>query len=161
MKKSILKLSFASLFILTSCGNIENEKSIKGLTPVDVYLNFEKQGFTTEKQIGGEDGNLWVSRLNQDNIDFNVTTYSTDVNSVESVRATAIINLNNEIEAVKQFIKYTSTLPYENSNPTAASNWIELHFNDNGADTTIGSANLKISAPSKLLRQLDITKCKP
>lgn len=79
-------------------------KYIKGLAPVDVYLNIEKQGFTTDKQLGEEHGNSWTSTKNYAGIDYKVETYSSNIDNVESVRGTAIIDVTQkQIIATQQF----------------------------------------------------------
>lgn len=134
-------------------------KYIKGLTPVDVYINMEKQGFKTEKNLSGEFGNSWVNRMQIPGINFTVETFSSNTNKVENVRATAMVDLTEKnIVAAQQFFLFVSSLPYENSNPQQAGQWVINNYNNDKASTIIGDAKLTIYAPSVALRMLTIEK---
>lgn len=135
----------------------EVTKYIKGLAPVDVYLNMEKQGFTTDKNLSGEYGNSWSSKKSIEGIDYIVETYSSNIDNVESVKATAIIDLTiKNIESTKQFLKFVATLPYDNAKPQEASDWIENNFNKDKSNITFGDVKMTIYAPSKAARMLII-----
>jgi hypothetical protein len=139
----------------------ESSKFINGLNPVDVYLNMEKQGFKTDKQLGSEYGNTWTNTKSYAGIDYNVVTFSSNIENVESVRATAMIDVTaKKIVATKQFIQFVATLPYENAKPEEAANWVDKNFDNDKANTTIGSAKLTIYAPSVALRMLTIERAK-
>jgi hypothetical protein len=139
----------------------EMSNFINGLNPVDVYMNMEKQGFKTEKQLGGEYGNAWTSTMSYDGMDCKVETFSSNVNNVESVTATAMIDVTSKkIIATKQFIQFVATLPYENAKPEDAANWVDKNFNNDKASIIIGDAKFTIYAPSVAVRMLRIEKAK-
>jgi len=141
--------------------NGKNSKYIIGLAPVDVYLNMEKQGFKTEKKLGTEFGNFWISKKNYAGIDYNVETYSSNIDNIESVQATAIIDLSQkEIIAAQHFFIILSSLPYDNANQQKANQWIKDNYNRNEATTIIGDAKFTIYVPSSALRMLKIEKAK-
>jgi hypothetical protein len=181
INKKILKFGCLPIFILSvfiaivaKCGSNNNAKNenatitaenvsnfINGLAPVDVYLNMEKQSFKTEKQLGGEYGNLWISTISYEGMDCRVETFSSNINNVESVRATAMIDIaSKEIIAAKQFIQFVATLPYENAKPEDAVNWIDKNFDNDKASIIIGDAKFTIQAPSVAVRVLLIEKAK-
>lgn len=137
----------------------DSSKYINGLAPVDVYLNMEKQGFKTEKQLSGEYGNSWTSTKSYAGIDYRVETYSSNINNVESVQGTAMIDVTQkEIIAAQQFFIFLSSLPYDNADPQKAGQWIKDNYNKDKATTTIGDAKFTMYAPSIALRMIRIEK---
>jgi hypothetical protein len=136
-------------------------KYIGGLAPVDIYLSMEKQGFKTDKKIGGEYGNSWVSTKNVSGIDYKVDTYSSNVNNVESVRATVMIDLNQkEIIAAQQFFIFLSSLPYDSADTQKSAQWVRDNYNNDKASIVIGDAKFTMYAPSAAVRMMDIEKVK-
>jgi hypothetical protein len=129
------------------------QKTIKGLMPVDVYLNMEKQGFTTVKLFTDE-GSSWTNKKSDAGIDYEVSTYtSSGASSVENVRATAWIDVSQKkISATLPFFIFASSLPYDGSNSQQAEKWIQNNFNKKKATTVIGGVKFTISAPSIMMR---------
>jgi hypothetical protein len=144
----------------TVASNVDNK--IPELKPVDVYLNLEKQGFTTEKNFSTEYGNSWDCKSSSAGIDYHVNIFSDDVNSVERVRATAMLNGSEDklIVATKPFIKYVASVPFEGNDPAKFADWLEKNFNNDKQSLTISNVTFTIYAPTKLLRMLDIEKAK-
>jgi len=141
---------------------IKIDNKIPGLSPVDVYLNFEKRGFKTEKKLG-TDYSFWYSNDSSAGIDYNVTTYTEgDVNSVVSVQVTAMLNgeESKDIITVLPFLKYSASLPYENANAQKAVEWVETNFNNDKARVDISGVTYTIYAPTNLLRMLRVEKQK-
>lgn len=137
----------------------ESTNNISGLAPVDVYLNLEKQGFKTKKQLGGEYGNLWTSTQSYDGMDISVETFSYNTNSVVSVQASVMVDVNyKNIIAGKQFMRYISSLPYDNSKPDDAVKWVDENYDKDKASTEIGGVRFTIYAPSVAVRMLRIEK---
>jgi|GEM_PF-6272285 len=140
---------------------VDGVKYIRGLSPVDIYMNLEKQGFKTTKHFNKEWGNTWTSTKSYSGISYEVVAYSTSADNVESVSATAIIDvLQKDIISTQQFFSYISSLPYTNSNPQQASKWVIDNFNKNNSSVAIGDATFTIFAPSKATRTLTIEKTK-
>lgn len=138
-------------------GIAENISIISGITPVDVYLNLEKQGFKTKKQLGGEYGNSWTSTQSYDGMDITVETFSYNTNSVASVQASVMVDVSyKDIIAGKQFMKYISSLPYKNSKPEDAIKWVDENYDADKASTEIGDVKFTIYAPSAAVRMLMI-----
>ncbi|HLP47034.1 MAG TPA: hypothetical protein VK469_13870 [Candidatus Kapabacteria bacterium] len=134
-------------------------KYILGLTPPDVYLNMEKQGFKTEKQFNSEYGNLWTSTSKIEGIEYRVETFSSDVNNVENVRATAMVDATQKnIIAAQQFLKFVSSLPYESAEPQKAIKWVEDNYNNDKASVIIGDVRFILGAPSSAVRMLTLEK---
>jgi hypothetical protein len=156
MKRTLLILSL-SLMIL-SCSKTDNPKAIPGIAPTDVYLNMEKQGFVTTKNLSSDLGNTWENSKSVDGIDYRVVTFSNDVNSVESITANfTALPPKSSIDA-KQFLIYICSSPYTDSDPQTAANWIEENYNINNATTIIGPAKFTLSVPSGYARVLRIEK---
>lgn len=128
---------------------------IPGLSPTDVYLNLEKEGFKTERTLDSENGNLWISKRSANGIKYKVDMFSYSTKNVVSISATAMIDVNEkDIVASKQFFQFISTLPYDNANPKLAASWVDKNFNNNKATTTIGGVTFTMLAPTQFVRML-------
>lgn len=128
---------------------------IPGLSPSDVYVNLEKEGFKTEKTFDLENGNLWISTRSANGIKYKVDMFSYSTKNVVSISATAMIDVNEkDIVATKQFFQFISTLPYDNANPKLAASWVDKNFNNNKATTTIGGVTFTMLAPTQFVRML-------
>ena len=137
--------------------------TIPGLLPVDVYLNMEKNGFKTSKDLGGEYGNSWKCTSTEAGLDYTVEIFSHGSSTVETVSATArVIDVQSKnISATQQFIVYVSSLPYEGSDPIKVAKWIDTNFNIDKASITISKVKYTIYAPSKYVRMLSIERETP
>lgn len=128
---------------------------ISGLSPADVYVNLEKEGFKTESTFDSENGNLWSSTRSANGIKYKVDMFSYSTKNVVSISATAMIDVNEkDIVATKQFFQFISTLPYDNANPKLAASWVDKNFNNNKATTTIGGVTFTMLAPTQFVRML-------
>lgn len=159
MRKTLLALLTVVVFACSETQ--ENINAIPGMMPVDIYQNFEEQGFTTQENLGTEYGNTWISKLEENGITYNTTVYSMDAGSVETIRASATVAPGQkDIQATKQFFQYTATLPYDNAKPEEAAKWVSEHFNQDGDSVVINGVMFKIFAPTPQARMLDIRKAK-
>src|SRR5690554_1320570 len=154
MKKLILLPLLAIMF---ACGSNENEKAIKGLKPVDVYLNLEKQGFTTEKSLGG-DIKGWTNKKQEVGGMFIVETISSNTSSVESVRATVNADINTDMSRTMPFFQFVASMPYEGSNYEATTKWLKNNFNSSESDTIVGGVKFTIRNPSQIVKVLMLEK---
>ena len=139
---------------------VNQPKIIKGLKPVDIYLNFENKGFKTDENLGISESS-WRSTLSESGIDYDVYTYSeSGVNNVSSISYSAILNFkqDKEISAVIPFLEYGATIPYEGSDQIKAKNWIKENFNKDKANIEINGVSFNINAPTKFARILKISK---
>ena len=138
----------------------KTDNKIPELKPVDVYLNLEKQGFTTTKNLSSEYGNSWDCKSSSAGIDYHVNVFSDDVNSVERVRATAMLNgiEDKQIIATMPFLKYVASVPFEGNDPAKFAEWLDKNFDNDKQSLTISDVKFTIYAPTKLLRMLDIEK---
>ena len=128
---------------------------IPGLSPSDVYVNLEKEGFKTKRTFDSENGNLWSSTRSAYGIKYKVDMFSYSTKNVVSISATAMIDVNEkDIVATKQFFQFMSTLPYDNANPKLAASWVDKNFNNNKATTTIGGVTFTMLAPTQFVRML-------
>lgn len=166
--KNLLSFAIVIIFLAAAIASskddgssIDSSKYINGLAPVDVYLNMEKKGFTTSKNLGGEYGNSWTNIKSYAGIDYTVETFSSNIQNVKSVKATAIIDVNRkQIIATQQFFIFLSSLPYENSDPYKAGEWVKDNFDNDKASTIIGDAKFTIYAPTAAARMMTIEKAK-
>ena len=111
--------------------------------------------------MGREYGNLWISTENYAGIDYKVETYSSNIDNVESVRGTAMIDVNQkQIIATQQFFIFISSLPYKNSDPNKAGQWVKDNFDNDKASIIIRDAKFTMYAPSVALRMMTIEKAK-
>lgn len=154
MKKLILLPLFAIVF---ACGSKENEKAIKGLQPVDVYMNFEKMGYTTNKSLLG-DIKSWISTNALPGGTLRVETNSSDTNTVEFVRATAMVDVTGDIENTRDFFKTVVSLPFEGSDYKANIKWLNENFNKIEVDTVFNGIKFTLRSPSKMVKTLALEK---
>lgn len=157
MKKLLLLPLLATLF---ACGTNENEKAIKGLKPVDVYQNLEKEGFTTEKSLVG-DIKGWTNKKQEIGGLFIVETISSNTSSVESVRATVSTDINADINKTLPFFNYVASLQYENSDYMNTTKWLKNNFDSSESDTIVGGVKFTIRNPSKVVKILTLEKEAP
>lgn len=137
---------------------IVNENAISGLMPVDVYLNMEKEGFSTNDTYNAEYGCSWENSKEINGIQYRVLTFSNDASSVETITASAIVYPPKTIEASKYFFNFISSLRYDNANPQIASKWISDHFYDRKSSTVIGGVKFTLDCPTKFSRILFLEK---
>lgn len=154
MKKLLLLPFFAILF---ACGTKENENAIKGMQPVDVYMNLEKEGFTTEKSLGG-DIKGWTNTKQEVGGMFIVETISSDTKSVESVRATVNADVGTDMNKTLPFFKYIASLPYEGSDYESTTKWLENNFHKPESDTIVGGVKFTFRNPSQIVKVLMLEK---
>ena len=152
-------LPVIACLMLFSCSNSSEEpadkdsdapKFIPGIAAVDVYGNFEKQGFTVDKKLEGHQCTFTCDRVDGDKV-YTVRALGKNPSSIDKVEATVVFPKKEEV--VKQFIGYAASVPYTGSNPTAATQWATDHFNE-GGDTTIGSVRFVLTARSSTARVL-------
>lgn len=144
----------ASLF-LVACSS-PNPNAIPGLEPYDIYGNFEQKGFETEKISDPEFGTSWISKKQYPAINIEITTFSSDVKSVESIRAIATTELPEYISQGNEIFQFVSSFDYEKSDRQGAKNWVNRNY-DTTNDTVIGTIKFSMIVPSEGVRMLDIT----
>ena len=157
MKRILFTLIIATA--LLSCGSDANENAIPGLEPYDVTKNFEDNGFSFEK-IKSEMGTSHTGIQKGEGFLFQVSTFSNDYKTIESITATVTLSEGKTAEVGKQFLTFTSTLPYDNSNPEQAAKWVQKKYDIQESDTIINGVKFSITAPSKFVRMLIMEKAK-
>lgn len=157
MKKTILAFTLVATLFGCGSGAVTNEKAISGIVPYDVYKNCEDNGFETEK-VRANGATTWINTNQIGDYSYRVETYTEDVSVVESVRATAIVTPNAEIENTKDFMKFASSIPYDGSNPEKVAKWLDENYNNDGAELTVGDVKFHLTANNDLLRVLMISK---
>ncbi|PMD99391.1 hypothetical protein BWI97_00075 [Siphonobacter sp. BAB-5405] len=144
-----------------ACAKTKPVEAIGGIKPVDIYTRLEKEGYTTLKNIGGKSGNSWTNRKSTDSTEYMIVTMSSDVNTVESVKATATITPGKNIRNTLPFFVLIGTLPYDGADPSGAIRWLETNFDTKKQiETTIGDATFTLLSPSASSRVLRIEKNK-
>lgn len=136
------------------------DKGIPGLAPVDVYLNFEKAGFKTEKELR-DNGSFWYNDLSDNGIDYHVETYcERGVDAVDQVRITAtrMEPQYNDVEDMKQFLKFACSIPYEGGDKNKTDKFIEKNFYKDRASIVVSGVKFTIYCPTEFLRMIDIEK---
>lgn len=138
---------------------IETDKAVTGLMPSDIYLNLEKKGYTTSKEISGNEGNSWRCIKKDFATEYDVQLFSASGINVEEMRATASLTgqENKNISSVKPFIKYISSFEYEGSDPDKVAQWIDNNFDVDGATITVGVAKFTLNG-NKFNRVISIEK---
>lgn len=154
MKKLLILPLLATLF---ACGTKENEKAIKGLAPIDVYMNLENMGYATDKSLGG-DLKLWTNTKVVPGGKFIVETNSSDTKTVEFVRATAQVDVTGDINNTKDFFKFITSLPYEGSDYETSLKWLNENFNKKELDTVFNGVKFTLRSPSKMVKTLTLEK---
>jgi hypothetical protein len=156
--------------LLTSCGQkpgnsdketeSQDEETIEalklpGLAPVDIYLNMEKQGFTTEKSLGGEYGNTWTCKSSSGGVDYDVSVFSTSSMDVETVSATAM-NSDGNYRATIPFLKYVASAPIDGVDRDAVHAWIDANIEKDKVKFESGDVRFELYAPTKFVRMISI-----
>jgi len=120
-----------ALFTLALCVSIHAE-NIPGLMPVDVYLNLEAKGFTTEKKLAGgtsQQFSEFICRKEEGLGSFTATAYSpkesvSKVAVVSAVVQTAGVSEGEMNALASSFLGFIASLPYQGSEPAAARAWV-------------------------------------
>lgn len=135
----------------------ENARYIPGIKPADIYLDLEQQGFTTEKSMNPEFGNLWTSLKQYEGLDCRVNTFSPNTQDVVSVSAYVTIDrFQKSPESAKFLILRLASLPYDGGNPKEAQQWVEKNFNNHQATMIMGEVQFMMLAPSDGMRGIYI-----
>ncbi len=147
----------------TEIAVVAPDNSIKGIMPVDVYLNLEKAGYNIDKQLSSKDGCFWTCTYSEAGIDYYVRVSSTTSSTVEEIRVMGSLNGSEptkKIISVKPFLKYIASVPYEGSNPQKVAEWLENNFNKNGSTIDISGVRFTLNFSSKFGRVINIEKVK-
>jgi hypothetical protein len=133
-------------------------KFIPGIKPYDIYGNFEKKGFTTDKQITA-DGSFFTNESNTDGILYNVgTSCLNSASEVSEIRLSATRvdpQFNKEID-MKAFLKFGCSIPYDNSDQEKVNQWIEENYFKDKANIIISGVKFTLFAPTEFVRTIQI-----
>lgn len=136
------------------------EKNIPGITPVDIYLNFEKRGFSLEKQIT-DDGSIFTNQLTTDGIEYTVSTYcEIGVNNITSIRLMAYRSdvQYNDVLDMKKFLKFGCSIPYDGSDIELINDFIEQNYYKKKSVITISGVEFTMNAPTEFIRTIYIER---
>ena len=153
-------LVIAAISSLFPGGTGEDQYTIPGMEPAPTYLALEQMGFTTERNFGGEYGNVWNCTRQDFGISYKVEIYAPSASSdVQSFRLTIMVEPSIEnIQKGKWMMKELAGVRYDTADPAAASAWVESNYDNDKASTIIGDAVFELSAPSEFARILIISK---
>jgi hypothetical protein len=133
-------------------------KFIPGIKPYDIYGNFEKKGFTTDKQISA-DGSFFTNESNTGGILYNVgTSCLNSASEVSEVRLSATRvdpQFNKEID-MKAFLKFGCSIPYDNSDQEKVKQWIEENYFKDKSNIIISGVKFTLFAPTEFVRTIQI-----
>lgn len=135
-------------------------KIIEGINPVDIYGNFEKKGFKVDKQITN-DGSFFICTLDDKGINYEVKTYcEKGVNDVTMIRlmATRSLPQYNNVNSMKPFLLFGSTIPYDGADADKARDFINQNYSKDKASIVIGGVKFTIYCKTEFTRMLDIEK---
>jgi hypothetical protein len=165
MKPKLLKV-FAIFILYTSCFSeskkTENStelgvKIIPGLTAVDVYGNFTNKGFILEKNFTPE-GSSWICKSSDAESEFIVDVYGSSPTNIINIRGTVLnYSTKKTTDIAKDFLGYLASIPYENSHPEIAKEWI-LNNIERGGTTVISNVKFEILANGERNRILNISE---
>lgn len=137
------------------------DKFIKGIVPVDVYGNFgEDKGYKLDKRIS-PDGSLFICSSEQNGISYEVKTYcENNANDVTSIRlsATRTNPQYNTVGDMKPFLKYGSSIPYDDANIEKVNAFIEANYFKNKASIVISGVRFTIYTPTQFARMINIER---
>ncbi len=131
-------------------------KYIAGLRPEDVYLHFEKQGFTTKKEVGGAYGNFWTSTARMGDFNYKVQTFSHNNINVETVTITLKATPPAETNSCNSCYELLSSTPYPGKNPADALKFLLANVDIDDASTIIGGVEWNMTAPTKGVRTITL-----
>lgn len=132
--------------------------SILGITPIDVYGNFENKGFKVDKQISS-DGSLFICSSEEGGISYEAKTFcASGVSDVTSIRLTAvrITPQYNSLEDLKPFLIYGCSIPYDASDINKIKDFIKSNFNKDKSFIIVSKVKFTIYAPTEFLRIVEI-----
>jgi hypothetical protein len=156
MWKKILVALFILLLFLGTGNSKEDKNVIPGLKPVDVYLNFTDKGFAKEGPRSlAANMVFWKVSRNLNEADLQVEIFGKSASSVYKITAMSTNYGSPQNKTPENFLGYIATLPYKNSNPNKAQNWLKKHINTN-ATTIIGKVKFDIYANSERVRILEM-----
>lgn len=101
---------------------------IPGLTPVDVKLNLENQGFDCEliyAAIPTDPYYKWECKKDSFSNSMLVEIWSTSIMTVDLVRASIVQYDSPSNSLAIDFLGFVATLPYDGSQPQQARAWVE------------------------------------
>jgi len=94
-------------------------------------------------------------------LSYTVNVLSEKPTEIQQVAITAALDgtePDKQIIAVKPFIKWASSFPYEGQDVQKLASWVESNFDSNGATITIGAVQFTMIAPNNSTRQLNAVK---
>lgn len=137
-----------TLIMLALCDSAFAEV-IPGLAPVDIYLNLEAKGFTTEKQFAVATGKDWTEftcTMEDGTCRFTAIIYIPKGQTSQVAGVLGLVqNLRGDESRMNSlsapFLSYLATLPYTGSEPVAAKIW---------AAGSMGKNEEKLFGPAKI-----------
>lgn len=125
--------------------------SIPGIAAADVHINFEKEGFTTKKRLGGVQSE-WECTLKDGLNEYNVTAYGKGPETIWTVKATAVSAAPTPpFDEIQRFFAKVATLTYDGANQERAQLWAAANWQKHQAKTRIGKAEFEFVQGNRLV----------
>ena len=116
----------------------ENNSLIPGIEAIDVYGNLEDRGFTVSKSISSN-GILITCEDESSSRAYIAQIFGTNYDEIFAVKATVLNYSNQNINTIaKPFLGYIASLPYNNSKPIKARDWVYNNIYNSGSITIEG-----------------------
>lgn len=129
---------------------------IPGLAPVDVYLNLENKGFTTDKRFGKEQHTF----VCKEETGVFLNTASITIPAGQGADVVTVVNAMHQNYSAAStdalavgFLGYCATLPYDGAEPAKARAWVEANIGKN-ASAVFGGVNFQLftNGQTRILR---------
>lgn len=131
---------------------------LPGLSPVDLYLNLEKEGFTTQKRFG-EAQNEWTCTRADAVANYSASAFGPggQTSKIATVQATvAVVGEVPVNDTASEFLSFIATLPISGGDPAKAKAWVASNVGTT-AECVIGGVKFQLFANAPRARALRIT----
>lgn len=98
---------------------------IPGLHPHDVTPNLTQRDFTCSSWEKSGQYYTWTCKRTGTQYEFLVDIWGPTLSTVSLVEATALVYSTSYDDLATEFLGFVATLPYDNSTPQAARDWVE------------------------------------
>jgi len=126
--------NFIAYIALVTASLSWSAEPIPGLAPVDIYLNLENKGFTTDKRFGKEQHTF----VCKEETGAFLNTASITIPASQGADVVTVVNAMHQNYSAAStdalavgFLGYCATLPYDGAEPAKARAWVEANIGKN------------------------------
>ena len=158
----LIVLMFVGMCATNSEEKTTPENAFNKIMPVDIYLNYKKQGFDVNDSYSPEAGHLWTCTRSSSGIKETVTVFSNSVDYIEN--AQVLVQLEPTLkkpEAALYSLQYMVTMPFEGNSDDKCQElqqWVIDNLYNDKAETTCGDVKFILHAPTNMVRMLTVEK---